>query len=103
MNASQLINIYVWVELNGPIAMNILNKYLYHTSEPEVENQPMITIPFSTLQYVISTHKKQQNYFKISHNIKKHPYDGGDLYEKKNKEDVAGERKCLKMPHVEDA
>jgi hypothetical protein len=83
--------------------MNILNKHLYHTSEAENQDKPVITIPFSMLQHVISAHEKQQNYFEISCNIKKCPYDGGDLYEKKNREDVAGEIEYLKKPHVEDA
>ena len=61
----------------------------------------MITIPFSTLQHVISTHEKQQSYLDISHDIKKHPCDEMDLYDR-NKEDVAGELEHLKKPHVED-
>jgi hypothetical protein len=35
--------------------------------------------------------------------FKKCPYDGGDSYERKNKEDVAGEIEHLKKPCVEDA
>lgn len=83
--------------------MKILNRHLYRTSEAENQDKPAITIPFSTLRRVISAHEKQQNYLEISRNIKKRPYDGGDSYEKKNKEDVAGEIERLKKPRVEDA
>jgi len=50
---------------------------------------------------VISIHEKQQSYLDISHDIKKYPHDKVSLYNR-NKEDVAGELKHLKKPHVED-
>jgi hypothetical protein len=36
-------------------------------------------------------------------NIMKHPLDGSDPADKKNKEDIAADIACLRRPHVEGA
>ena len=81
--------------------MNILNKHLYRTSTTEDQDKPAITIPFSTIQHVIHAHEKQHSYLDISRNIKKRPFEEGDLYDK-NKEDVTEEIKRLRKRRVKD-
>ena len=70
-------------------------------SKAKDQEKPAITILSSTIKHVINIHEKQQCYWDISHDIKKHPHGEGVFYDK-NKEDVAGKIEHLKMPHIKD-
>ena len=67
----------------------------------EGQEKPTIMIPFSTICHVINTHKKQHSYLDISYDIKKCPYEEGDLYDK-NKEDITEEIEHLKKHCVRE-
>jgi len=55
--------------------MHILNRHLHHESEPEDEDKPAITIPFSTLREAIVAHQVQQMYRSSN---KKRQFDNPD-------------------------
>ena len=78
-----------------------MNKHLYCTSEPKDQDQLAIVIPFSAIQCVIDVHEEQQSYLEISCDMKKHPCEEEDFYNK-NQEEVAWEIKRLKRPCLED-
>jgi hypothetical protein len=55
---------------NGPDEFCILNKHLYRTTEPEDDDKPAITIPFSMLRQLVEEHhKKQERLEMISANV----------------------------------
>jgi hypothetical protein len=67
---------YIFTEdTNGPTAMHILNRHLYHKPEPQDRDKPAMTILFSTLQEVIA-HQVQQMYRSLN---KKHQYNNADV------------------------
>jgi hypothetical protein len=55
--------------------LHILNRHLYHESEPQDRDKPAITIPFSTLREVIMAHQVQQMY---RSSTKKRRFDNAD-------------------------
>jgi hypothetical protein len=84
--------------------MHILKRHLYcGPLNDEDQDKPALTISFVAFLQIIIAHEKQQDKMQMQQNIVKHPLDGSDPADKKNKEDIAADIARLKRPYVEGA